>query len=887
MVGRGGDELPPMRGKWEAEVREEIEFYLEERAREFEAGGMAPEAARRAAGAAFGDRERVTEAMRRERRQRREEGRTMTGETWVWDARVVARGLLRRPTFTAVVVLTLGLGIGAVTAVFSVVNASLVRALPFADARELVFVQGAFDAPEGPQVRGGSPAEVRDWDALSRSFEGVAAFDGTGFTLTGPEGDAERLSGETVDQGYFEIVGVEPLLGRTFAAAEYEPGAAELPVLVGEALWTRRFARDPGLVGRTLSLDGLSFAVVGVLPESFRGMSLQADLWVPLAAYLDADDMADRGSRWLGAVARLGPGLTLEAARADMAGVAGALEQRYPDTNQDRIALVTPVREVFMGSTRSLMLVIMGATGVLLLIAVVNVTNLLLVRSWARSGETMMRQALGAGRSRLMSQNMIESLMLAGGGAVLGLVTGAWGAEALAGAMPPALLPPYVEVRPDGLVFALVVGLMALVALATGLVPALFGARADLAAGMRERGSGGRAAGRSPLQGLLVAGEVGLALLLLVGAGLMARSLRAQLAVEPGFDAQSLLAFRVDLPSERYAGAEARRAAVGELLGRLASGPGVSAVTLSSDAPLRGASSAAILTTDEGDERIRFYRHMVGPDFFAATGIDIVSGAAFEGFDAAATGDVAIISRAMAERHFGGTDPVGRTLRVGGADGLSLTIVGVAGDVRWRDLTTDLVGGPTDPDVYLPWARFPGGSVEVLVRAQGDPAALTPWVRDALRAFDPDLPPIGMEPMAEALATQTAQGRFGSLLLGAFSVMAALLAAVGLYGVLSFTVGRRTREIAVRMAMGADAGRVRRMVVLEGLRLAAVGLVVGVLVAWQASGALEAFLFGVRPVDPPTYLAVAALMVGVTAMAAWIPALRATRVEPHAALSAE
>jgi predicted permease len=495
-----------------------------------------------------------------------------------------------------------------------------------------------------------------------------------------------------------------------------------------------------------------------------------------------------------------------------------------------------------------------------------------------------MRRALGAGRPRLAAQFLSEALLLSFAGALVGLALGGWGAGALSRAMPPSLLPPYVDVTPDGRVFTLAAALMTLVALVTGVIPAYLSARSDLSHGMRERGTVG-VRGRSRLQGLLVAGEVALALVLLIGAGLMTRSLGAQLAVDPGFDAERLLAFRVDLPASRYPDAESNRVAFTELLDRLRAGPGVSGVAFSSDAPLRGYASATILFTGDGtDDRVRFYRHMVEPAFFETLGIEIEQGSGFEGFDAAASGDVAVISRAMAERHFSGVDPVGRTLFLGG-NRLPLTVIGVAEDVRWRDLTTDLVGGPTDPDVYLPWARFPGGSVDVLLRTSGDPASLIPWAREVVQGFDPELPLVNVQPMTEALRIQTAQGRFGSVLLAAFSAVAVLLAAVGLYGVLSFAVGRRTREFAVRMAMGARAEQVRRMVVVDGLRLAAFGVIAGALIASQAARALQTFLFRVEAGDPATYALTVLLVALVAAVAAWIPAHRATRVQPQTALT--
>jgi predicted permease len=387
---------------------------------------------------------------------------------------------------------------------------------------------------------------------------------------------------------------------------------------------------------------------------------------------------------------------------------------------------------------------------------------------------------------------------------------------------------------------------------------------------------------------VLVTGEVALALVLLVGAGLMGRSLRAQLEVDPGFDAEGLLVFRLDLPSERYPGAAEIQAAMADLTGRLRAGPGVSAVAFSSDAPLRGRASASIVFTGEATDdadRIRYYRHRVGPGWFDAMGIDVRSADAFAGFQSADGGPFAVISRAMAERHYGSQDPIGRTITLLGD--VQLTVVGVAEDVRHRDLTTDLVFGATDPDVYLPWGAFTTSSVEVVLRSEGDPAQLAPWVRDVVRAFDPALPPVGLSPMTEVLRTQTAQGRFGSLLLASFSGLAALLAAVGLYGVLAFTVARRGREIAVRMAVGADRRGIRRLVLRDGLRLSLLGVAIGVVAAAAGSRALTTFLFGVTPVDGPTYAAVAALMVGVAALASWIPAVRATRVDPQRALAGE
>lgn len=895
----------PLERDPDGEVREEIRFYLEERAKELEAEGMAPEEARRVAAERFGDPERIASQVGEvDRAFRNGEGMMMTMiDSTLRDVRHAGRSLARQPTLTAVVVLTLALGIGAVTAVFSVVNASLIRALPFPEDDRLVFLQGAYDAPDGPQVRGASPAEARDWEAMSGSFGEVAAFDGVDFTLTGGVGDAELVPTETVDEGYLAVLGATPILGRSFTAEEHAPGNGQLVVLVGEDLWTRRWARDPALVGRSILLDGRPFNVVGILPRSFGGVSFTSELWVPLASVLSEAGMRDRGDRWAGVVARLRDGVDVPQAQQDMDAVAARLEEAHPVDNLDRIALVRPVRDVLLGGTRPLILVVLGATGLLLAIAAANVTNLLLVRAWAAVPATLVRRALGATRGAILRRSLTESMLLAAGGAVLGLVLGVWGAGALARAMPDALLPVWVAVRPDARLFALAAGLMTAVGLLTGALPALVADDADVGTRLRRRGAGGRTAGRSRLQGLLVAGEVALAMILLVGAGLMVRSLGSLLAVDPGFDHERLLTFRLVLPGERYPDDAERRAIMEALLPRLESEPGVVAATFGADAPLRGGSSATYLWTGEGggtEDRIRFYFHRIWPGWFETMGVSIERGRALQATDATDGFNVAVISRAMAERHFGAEDAVGRSLVLGSPASDPVTIVGVAADVRWRDLTTDLVEGPTDPDVYVAWPAITSFRVEVVLRTDGDPAALTGAVRRAVRELDPELVPSLIAPMTDVLRVQTAQGRFGSLLLSAFSVLAAALAAVGLYGVLSFTVGRRTREIAVRMAVGADGGRLRRMVVSQGLRLAAVGVALGIGVAVLASRVLGSFLlgvsavdpsssllFGVTPLDPLTYAAVAALMVGVTALASWVPARRATRVDPHAALSSE
>jgi predicted permease len=872
----------------EGDPRAEIDFHLEARARELEAQGMDPDRARLEARRAFGDVERVAREVERiDRRRRREETMRTMVDALVRDARYALRGLVRNPGLAVVTILTLGLGIGAVTAVFSVVNASLIRALPLEEGEGIVFLQGAYDAPDGPAIRGASVPEARDWKARARSFTEVAAGDGTAVTLTG-DGVAERVPAEQVGEGYFRLMRVEPLLGRTFTEEEIRVPGAHYAVILGHDLWTRRFAADPEVLGRTVDLGGEPWTVVGVMPPDFAGATLNADLWIPLAS-VGEGTMEARGSRFLAVVARLAPGVEVAQAQAEMDRIAAELEAEHPRAHEDRIALVTPARDVYLGSTRTLVLICLGAAGLLLLITVANVVNLLLVKASARRAEVSMRQAMGAGRGRLLSQFAVEGGVLAVLGAALGLALGTWGAGALAAAMPEALLPSWVRVEPDLTVFLGVTLLLAAVGIAAGLVPGLASARTDIARSLREGGRGAEGGG-SRVRSAIVVGEVALALLLLVGAALMTRSFRAQLAVDPGYDHRELYGFQLSFPAERYAGEELRPA-LDDLERRLEARGEVAAATVMSDIPLRSGYSAAYLWRADAtadDDRIRFYLHRVGPDWFETMGTPIRAGRAIEAADAESEAQVAVISQALADRFYPGEDPVGRTLFLGTRDDGGHVIVGVAGDVRYRDLTTDIRGGADDPDVYIPWERYPSRSVGVVLRPRGtEPHRLDAVSREVVSDTDPLMPLTGAGPLADDLRTATAQARFGSLLLSTFAGLALLLAVVGLYGVLSFTVRKRRRAIAVRMALGADGRRVQRMIVWDGVRLVGAGLAVGLVAALLSTRALESFLFGVRPLDLPTYAATALLMALVAALAAWIPALRATRTEPQAVLRQE
>ena len=867
------------------ELRDEVSFHLEERIRELVAEGMDADEARRVARRAFGDVDEVVAELERIERRRHREARMGAFVGGLGrDFRFALRGLTRSPGFTAVAVLTLGLGIGAVTAIFSVVNASLLRSLPFADGDELVFLQGAYAAPEGPAIRGASTPEVRDWEELSSSFSEMAVADGTSLSLTG-DGPAELIQAERVDEGYLEMLRVEPLLGRGFTEEEYRVPATHFVTLLGHDLWTRRYEANPAVLGETVTLDGRPWTVVGILPPGFRGTTLSADLLVPHLSMLSEEALSARGNRSYAVVARLAPGVGVEEAQADMNAVAARLEEAYPQEHEDRVALVTPAREVYLGTTRTLMLVVLGAAGLLLLITAANIANLLLVKGTAREGEVVVRFALGAGRGQLLGQFLIESLVLSALGAALGVLLGVWGARGLTAAMPDALLPAFVEVSTDATVFLMVTGLMTLVGLGIGLVPGLAAARRDVAGALRAHGREG--GGSSRLQSALVVGEVAAALLLLVFAGLMTRSLQAQLRVDPGYDFEALYGFSIFLPEEQYASNEIGPS-LEELLERLESSPEVAEATVMSDLPLRSGYSATYLWIGDAvqdEDRVRFYMHRVAPDWFETMGTEVVRGRPIQEADLQSELPGIVVSEALADRFFGDADPLGQSIYIGNRNATPFLVVGVAGDVRYRDLTSDIRLGFDDPDVYLPWERFPSRSVSIALRPQaGDPAALDPVARRLTAEFNPLLPLVSAGPLADDLRSETAQARFGSILLAVFSVLALALSLVGLYGVIAFAAGRRTREIALRMALGAERGRVRRMVVWHGLRLATLGLVAGVGLSTLAGRSLSAFLYGVEPVDPLTLVTVAALMAGAAALAAWVPAVHATRVDPQQTL---
>jgi putative ABC transport system permease protein len=812
------------------------------------------------------------------------------------DIRYAARSLRARPGFTAAVVATLALGIGASTAMYSLLDAAVLRSLPFEQPDRLVVLWGTFGKDK--VIRGASFPEAQDWRTMTRALSDVSVYDQMSVNLRtiGGTETAERIGAELVSASYFPLLGARAARGRTFLAEEDQVPDARPVVVISHDLWQQRFAGDPAVVGRAISLNDRPFTVVGVMPAGFKGLSFGTDVWVPgmsLSLYVGAGSYTNRANRWLMAFGRLHPGQTTETAQRDLDAVAAQLERTYPATNQERGVTVVSLRDNYLGSTRRLLVTLFASVLLFLLIACANVAGLQLVRATARRREVALRLALGASRAHLARQLLAEGALVGAVGAAVGLAIAFWSLDLAAPALPAGLLPGYARVALNGpaLAFSLVTALFC--GMACAVVPAFRHSRENLASFLKE---GGRSASaglgkirRPGAQQLLVVGEVALALVLLVGAGLMLRSLRAQLAVTPGFRAEGVLAGRLSLPRNRYNTPELRYQFAERALVRLRAIPGVAAATVATDLPFTGnisASALAIPGANEQENR-RYYRHQVTPGYFEALGIPLRAGRDFTADDRFGGPRVAIVSEAMARRFWPNENAVGRMFKTGDAAGPSVEVVGVVASARFRDLTTNLAAAGSEPDVYYPLAQFPDVDLEIAVRSRGSALVSATLVRDAIAGIDAGVPLYAIQPLSDAMRGQSATGRFASFVLGAFSTLALVLAAIGIYGVIAFVVGLSRREIAIRMALGARAESVLGLVVRNGMMLVGVGVVLGVVVSLALAGVMRSQLYGVSPTDPLTIMGVAGAVLVVALFATWIPGRRAARVDPGSALRAD
>ncbi|HJU91108.1 MAG TPA: ABC transporter permease [Gemmatimonadaceae bacterium] len=813
-------------------------------------------------------------------------------DTFLQDIRFAVRTLRTRPGFTLAAIATLALGVGASTAVFSLVDAALLRPLPFAQTDRIVVLWGVF----GPEkdIRGASMPEVADWREGNRTLEHLAAYNETSLNLRRGD-EAERVEAEAVSPSFFQLLGVRAAHGRTFLPNEDTAPDANPVAVISHELWRTRFSADQRLVGQAITLNDRPFTVVGIMPDGFKGLSFDTDVWIPSfmqSVEMSATSLQDRGNRWLAAIGKLKPGVTLEQAQVDLDGVAGRLTSAYPETNTNRGVQLFTLRQDYLGSTERLLVVVFGAVLLFLLLSCANVTGLQLVRATGRQREIALRFALGAGHGRVVRQLLTEALVLSAAGGVAGVIVAAWGASALVPLIPEGLLPNFARPRVDLRVLAFGIALTTLCGVLFGLVPALRSAKTSLSDSLRDGSRAGASGGlgrirRLGLQQGMVVAEVAIALVLLIGAGLMLRTFQRELAVSPGFRPEGIVAVRLTLPAAGFDG-PARRRFLNEILPKLEEMPGAQAVSISSDLPFSNAWNASVLRSDGQTEPVRFYRHMVSPSFFSTLGIPILRGRAFTPADRDSSPPVVVISQAMANRFWPGLDPIGQRIRIGStADGPEFTIVGVAGNARFRDLRTDLTQSGVEPDVYFPILQRTDRRMEIAIRQKPGSLIEGAEVRAVIATVNPSIPVFGVSLLADDMKVQTASARFGSVMLTVFGVVALLLAAIGIYGVIAFVVGLSGREIAVRMALGADSRGVIGLVMRNGMVLAVLGLIAGLLLSTLATRALTAQLFGVEPLDPPTFIAMAFTLLVAATAAILIPARRATKVDPQIALKAE
>jgi predicted permease len=870
------------RQRREREFAEELESHLALHIEDNLRAGLSPEEARRVALIKLGG---VTLTQERYREQR---GLPMLETLW-HDLRFGARLLKKQPGFTLVAVLTLALGIGANTAIFTIVNGLLLRPLPYPEAERLAVVDTTMRRAR-VEVRATSYPDFVSWRDQNTVFEQIAARSSQSFSLLSGD-EPERVSGELVSANYFSLLGVQAAYGRTFLPEEDRTPGTHRVALVGHGLWQRRFGGIPNLVGQPIQLSDGNYTVVGIMPEGFRGISDSAELWLPMmmvTAARETGDMQTRNQRWLATVARLKPGVTMAQAQAEMDTIARRLEQSFPDTNAYRGTLVTPLREWLFGNMQLMLWILLGAVGCVLLVACANVANLLLQRAATRRKETAIRLALGATPKRLTRQLLTESLLLALLGGALGVLAAYWSADILV-ALSPITFPSFVQLTPD----VRVLGFSLLISLLTGvffgLAPALQAAKPVLNEVLKDSGRGTAGGlGRSRLLGSLVVSEIALALVLLVGAGLMIRSLQRLQAVEPGFESERLLTMRFSLPEQKYP-----REQIGgftqQLRERLQALPGVAAVALSTDLPLSGNTSAGPIELEGSNAalaggEIRMFRHRVTPEFFATLGIPLLKGRDFTADDHAQAPGVVIISESLARRYWPDEDPLGKRLREEGANNPWVTVVGVAADVKYRGLPNN---PNADPDVYFPLLQRPNNNLSLAVRTEAEPTNLTTAIRQELQKLDPNLPVFAVTTMAQQVARQTTQARFSTWLLGIFGALALLLAAVGIYSVMAYAVEQRKHEVGIRLAMGARVGDVLKLVLRQGMRLALWGVAVGLSAALALTQLMKGLLFGVAAIDPLTYTGIALLLTAVALLACLIPAWRATKVDPLLALRHE
>lgn len=860
------------------DIEEELRFHVEMEAEALRRSGVPPAEARRRARMALGGEDRW-----------REETRDARGTAWLEDTlrdlRFAARAMRCAPGFTAAAVGTLALGVGATTTIYSVVDQVVLAPLPYADPDDLVAVWTSNPAL-GVERGMTSWPNFEDWRDATTTLQAMAAVVPGRRTLTG-RGEPVEVRTASVSAGFFEMVGAPLALGRPFGDGEVEGAFAGTAVL-SHGLFVRRFGSDPSVLGRTILLDGHPVEVVGVTRPGAAYPS-DTDVWLPLTFGTGRQWRDPRGRLWLPVVGRLADGVGRDVAQREFDELAARLASEFPDTNQGSGVLLEPLQRTLVGDVRTPFLVLLGAVTLVLLIAVVNVGNLLLARGTARAREVAARRALGAGRGRVVRQVLAEGAVLGAAGGALGACMAAAGVMAFA-ATAPADLPRLDTVGVDGVVLSMSLLLALTTSVAFSALPAVQAARVDPATTLRASARSTASTGLRGLSGVLVGGQFALAFVLLVGAGLLARSFVNLRTADPGFDVDDILAVEVSLPRDRYADADARRAFHEALLRDVAALPGVeSAGTVSdfflSDLPSSGSLTVEGVAARPGAPDVHVVTDAVSPSFFATLGMRLVAGRVPQGTDGPDDPPVAVVNEAFVRAFLEGQDPVGRRYTWGRPTGEStywFAIIGVVRDARRSGLDA-----PVLPAVFESALQRPRHEVELFLRTQGDPSASIAPVRSVLAGLDAELAVARIQTLEAAVSGALAQRRLVVGLLGGFSLAALTLAAIGIFGVTAYVVGRRTREIGIRLALGAPRTRVLGQVVRVGMLQAGAGLVAGGAAALAATRIVRSQLVGIDPVDPATFLGAATVLMVVAGLACAIPARRAARVEPVVALSQE
>ena len=798
------------------------------------------------------------------------------------DFRYAARLLLRAPGFALIAVAALALGIGANTAIFSVVDTLLIRPLPYTQADRLAVVW-EFNVPRDKKTNVVSPGNFIHWRELNQSFKDLAAVSMTFRTTLTGSGDPTELPVQFISGTLFGILGVRPAVGRDFTPQEDAPRVQA--VAISDRLWRQRFSADPSIVNKTITLDGRPNLVVGVMPPEFFILDKTVDVWSTIG--LPPTARTPRG-RWICVVGRVKDGVSMAQAQDDMKRVHAELTRRFPEFNTGWTANVVPLRDQLTGSVKPALWVMLGAVGFVLLIACANVGNLVLARATARQRELAVRAALGAGRGRIVRQLLAESVLLSLVGAAGGLLLAWWGVIALrtsvADKIPVARLD---EVSINGKVLLFTLGAALVSALIFGIAPALTSAGAKLTDALKDGGRSGSASRGARVRGAFVIVETALALVLLVGAGLLLRSFVALLNVDPGFEAARTMTVKVSIPQAKYPDAPMQQAFFNQLFEKIDALPGVVAAGGTSFLPLAGLGAATgfeIVGREKppaGQEPVTDVR-VVTHEYFKAMGVPLRRGRFFDTRDTGTNVRRVIINEAIANKYFPGEDPIGRSIIVSWNDSGPDEIVGVVGDVRQQELETE-----ARATIYWPPARFTYPYMTVAIRTAGDPRAIVPGAVAALHELDPNVAAADVKTMEEVVDTAVAQRRLTMLLLSVFAALALVLAAVGIYGVIAYSVTQRTQEIGIRMALGARRGNVLGMVLRQAMTLAGIGIALGAGGAWLLTRLMQTLLFNVKPSDPATFIAVAVLLALVAAVAAMVPGLRATRVDPAIALRSE